>query len=716
MLQESAKSPVDVAASSPGQRAYRACERVTKDLMRSNVVDRKLVESLVRLECEQVLLGHLLGTGSFCHVTQVNRIALKPATTTENALSEVAHQRQILQTSSTKDKYAIKFLRNDLNPNKFCQGAAELVMETLLLSSLSHGNIISIHGVSLDGPAGFESGNGYFIVIDRLGMTLDQQIPLWRDLERRHQGDAATMQSLFVQRLTVVAEVASALSYLHSKCIIYRGIDPTNFAFNDEGHVVLFDLGLARELDKSRLSGDGINYELSGNKGNIQYMAPENGSCQPYGLRADVYGIAVLLWQLCALAPSPFPGLASGDQFIERIVRKKERPCIQQSWPDTLKYLIQSSWADESSGRPPMKHFHRNLLHEIEDIQAIRLASKPRVHLRGVDQTMPMSRMHLHSSTSMAQYSPVSPNRPLESPARASKVLRGDSIAPPIHGIAAGPNPNGVESRRNLVPQTPISKGFFRPRRPTFQKQQEKNIVDNNNNNNSKQAHKIPESPQPTGEGPKISIESHPQKSAQPDHCHRQTLEEKLRLVNAAFRVMGPQQDGSTCLESPSPSLTSEENSSSSSGQRYSMLQRSSSQPIRTAPGRPDTSQRRHSWVEETNPVLRELRAKKWQEAFSKEEVTHGTATILRNGNFDTLDSANIKVTTRFQSRSSTPQEANHDLLRKASSSRCIQNAHERGAGSAFVTTTGAPVRGKSGPTKDIIRKVQFMSNNSAGH
>ena len=373
---EQSNSSPTLISSKIGQRAYRTAHRVQTEMLKhSKVVDSKKVEEIVRLDCDEVLLGDLLGSGQFCHVTQVHRIDFTP---TEDEVSpRVKCQREDMHANSPKDKYAIKFLRNDLNPDKYCLGAAELVVEMHLLSSLNHPNIINLHAVSNGGPVGFQNGNVYFFLIDRLYNTLDQRLAAWRLLEQRQKPDAATKMSLLLQRLRVASDISSALAYLHTKKILYRAIDPTNLAFNDSGRIVLFDLGLARELDEAKLTADGINYELTGNKGNVLYMAPEVGTCQPYGMRADVYGMAVLLWQICTLAPSPFPGLTTREQYIERVVQNQERPKLNPSWPETLQYLIQSSWAGESSGRPPMKQFHRNLQHEIQDIQETMGLKKP---------------------------------------------------------------------------------------------------------------------------------------------------------------------------------------------------------------------------------------------------------------------------------------------------------------------------------------------------
>jgi serine/threonine protein kinase len=177
-------------------------------------------------------------------------------------------KRRIVDQAS-RDHYALKFLQNGLSPEMYRHGAAQLVVEMILLSSLRHPNIIKIWGVSREGPLGFKTGRGYFILIDRLQNTLDDEMKIWR---QQNLSEKSALKSSMIQRLQVAADISSALAYLHSRRILYRSLDPRNLAFNDEGKIVLFDFGLARELDDTKLSEDGRSYRLSGNKGNPFYM------------------------------------------------------------------------------------------------------------------------------------------------------------------------------------------------------------------------------------------------------------------------------------------------------------------------------------------------------------------------------------------------------------------------------------------------------------
>lgn len=64
-----------------------------------------------------------------------------------------------------------------------------------------------------------------------------------------------------------LAELALALSHLHSIGIIYRDLKPENILLDQDGHIALTDFGLSKQpLDGSK------TYSFCGT---VEYMAPE---------------------------------------------------------------------------------------------------------------------------------------------------------------------------------------------------------------------------------------------------------------------------------------------------------------------------------------------------------------------------------------------------------------------------------------------------------
>ena len=71
--------------------------------------------------------------------------------------------------SLSQSPYAIKLLRRKLmsNPKRFANGAIDLTLEGVYLSSFQHPNIMKLHGMSSDGPEGYYRGrhDSYFLIV-----------------------------------------------------------------------------------------------------------------------------------------------------------------------------------------------------------------------------------------------------------------------------------------------------------------------------------------------------------------------------------------------------------------------------------------------------------------------------------------------------------------------------------------------------------------------
>ncbi|GAB4400408.1 MAG: hypothetical protein OHK0052_24030 [Anaerolineales bacterium] len=93
--------------------------------------------------------------------------------------------------------------------------------------------------------------------------------------------------------LRFLAEIASALDYLHSEHLVHRDIKPSNIVLDAHGSAVLTDFGIARVLDgATHLTGSGVI-------GTLDYMAPEQIRGLPtVDARADVYALGVVAFEM----------------------------------------------------------------------------------------------------------------------------------------------------------------------------------------------------------------------------------------------------------------------------------------------------------------------------------------------------------------------------------------------------------------------------------
>jgi hypothetical protein len=140
-----------------------------------------------------------------------------------------------------KARYAIKRLHKALAPVERARGMIDLAIEAKYLSTVWHPNIskccvllrllidtrsglnLSVSLVKLRGVAkGDMVDPHFFIIIDRLHMTLDVQIREWATSFKSKKGslfgigkDRDGLKGLLIDRLTVAYDLAAAFFYLH---------------------------------------------------------------------------------------------------------------------------------------------------------------------------------------------------------------------------------------------------------------------------------------------------------------------------------------------------------------------------------------------------------------------------------------------------------------------------------------------------------------------
>jgi serine/threonine protein kinase len=197
------------------------------------------------------------------------------------------------QHQETGQRVAIKFLHGTKQLEPEVQN--RFVREVSLMQTLDHENIVR----HLD--AGLHEGSIY------CAMELVECGTLKEVLLAR--------ESLPWQEAAEVAlQLCRALEHAHEKGCVHRDLKPANLYLSEDGLMKLGDLGLARDLNKERLTTQGQTV------GTWRYMAPEQitGDANIDG-RLDLYATGCMLYEMIA-GRVPFDGpdfVTIFDQHLE---------------------------------------------------------------------------------------------------------------------------------------------------------------------------------------------------------------------------------------------------------------------------------------------------------------------------------------------------------------------------------------------------------------
>lgn len=154
--------------------------------------------------------------------------------------------------------------------------------EARTAARLEHPNIIPIYRV------GRAARVIYFVMKLLRGQALSER------LAQRGRLPPAEIRDLLIQ-------AARALGYAHQHGIVHRDVKPDNIMFDELGHAVVTDFGIAKAASGTRLTGTGMSI------GTPHYMSPEQARAQPLDGRSDLYSLGVVAYQ-CLVGQVPFDG------------------------------------------------------------------------------------------------------------------------------------------------------------------------------------------------------------------------------------------------------------------------------------------------------------------------------------------------------------------------------------------------------------------------
>ncbi len=205
-----------------------------------------ITDSIGRVLGKRYRLLSALGTGASAHVFLAEDVSLQRYVAVK-----------VLQPGLATDSAFLKRFR----------------AEARSVASLNHPHVLRVFdwGEDTDGP---------YLVLEYLGGGSLRDL-LDRDVRLTHS-----------QAAQLGAEVAQGLAYAHVRGLVHRDIKPANLLFDDESRVRVADFGVARALAEAAWT------EPAGAMvGTARYISPEAAQGHPVDGRADVYSLALVLYE-----------------------------------------------------------------------------------------------------------------------------------------------------------------------------------------------------------------------------------------------------------------------------------------------------------------------------------------------------------------------------------------------------------------------------------
>src|SRR5436190_4999751 len=149
---------------------------------------------------------------------------------------------------------------------------------------LNHPSIVTVHDIGQD-----DSGTSFIAMEYVEGNNLKEVLAQGRTLSFDTIGD-------------IVAQVADALDFAHSKGIVHRDVKPANIILIDGHRAKITDFGIAK------IASGGANLTTTGQfLGTPNYMAPEQIKGAPVDGRTDIFSLGICLYE-CLTRRKPFGG------------------------------------------------------------------------------------------------------------------------------------------------------------------------------------------------------------------------------------------------------------------------------------------------------------------------------------------------------------------------------------------------------------------------
>jgi serine/threonine-protein kinase len=221
--------------------------------------------------------------------------------------------------------------------------SGRVLREAQAAARLNHPGIVTLYEM------GEEDGNALLVTELVDGTTLAQ---LNRDgaLSDREVGEIA-------------ADLCEALAHAHSRAVVHRDIKPQNVLVTEEGEprAKLMDFGVARLTDAAALTAPGDVV------GTLAYMSPEQAEGNTAGPEADVYSLALMLYECWS---GEHPTRRSTPAATVRAIGGRLRPLrrLRPDLPRELSEMLDACLQTRPDRRPTLEELGETIEDSLDQL------------------------------------------------------------------------------------------------------------------------------------------------------------------------------------------------------------------------------------------------------------------------------------------------------------------------------------------------------------
>ncbi len=162
------------------------------------------------------------------------------------------------------------------------------VEEARVGAALQHPNIVQVHDFGVD-----EHGVHYLVTELIEGIHLGRYLASFR--EQKLETPWQIVTAIMIEVLRALEGAHCRLDEQHAVSpILHRDVTPGNILLAETGQVKLADFGLARAMDRGRMTRPNIV------KGKLSYLAPELLLGLAPTVKCDLFSLGVVMWEALA--------------------------------------------------------------------------------------------------------------------------------------------------------------------------------------------------------------------------------------------------------------------------------------------------------------------------------------------------------------------------------------------------------------------------------